>query len=301
VPCTVLHDRNCSNCSNCTTGFFEFSPCTNTTDRVCHQCSNCTGTQQVLIPCNATHDVVCIPCPDCANCTLTPNSHVSNNGQNCTCNEGYSEQMTDLGLHCLPTPCCGDCLSCGFNSSTPCFAPNPSLCNYSCEVSSQCTLGTTPAQTGFGVAFNGVTYDGACCAAGVGPCSCFTYGVSASAISLQNFILGVSCSLSLCAPFVSPPCLDSVAQDGVTLSSGVFITNPSDRDPLTGVFGILLQGIDVNAGQSSQITFVFQGDLNISSIPITVAATGNPASSEADACLVTSVAGPACVDCTLHP
>jgi hypothetical protein len=94
---------------------------------------------------------------------------------------------------------------------------------------------------------------------------------------------------------IQPPCIYDVYKDGVNSSGnfGVFITT----DPYTQVSGVLLQGINVAAGDTATVTFAIAGSLNESSIPVIFGANGQDPNSENRACLIGSVRGPACVDC----
>lgn len=300
VPCTGVSDRQCTNCTICQDGFYQVAPCNATSDRVCQQCSNCSANEQPLFPCNATHDVVCVPCPSCANCSNIPNSHLANNGLNCACNEGYTETPApDGNFTCEPTPCCADCQSCGFNRSFPCINHNPDLCNYTCNYDDTCTLGRTPFDTGYTVVYDGRTEDAACCGATGGDCSCFSYNLSSSSFPLDDFVLGVNCpTLQQCDGLAPPPCLQTILRDGV---DGVVVFGiPGIPNPYTNVTGIAVTGLNLNQ-DSTTLTFYFQGHINESSIPITFSAGTQSSTSEDRTCLISSLTGPDCVDCSTNP
>jgi len=282
---------------NVSKDFFEAVPCNTTMDRVCQQCSNCSANEQVVTPCNATHDVVCEPCPECANCT-DPNSHLSNSGLNCTCNDGFMEDSTAGTFTCTPTPCCQDCQQCNFNSSAACINHEPSLCDYSCKRAAECTLGTTPFDTGYAVEYLGRTEDTACCGAAGGDCSCFQYQLGTALSRLDDFILGLTCDeLQLCSDF-SDTCLDSVLRDDTALTTGVFITDETNPNPYTGLSGIVVTGLNLQPTDGSTIlNFVFRGHVNESALPITFSASTQSDVTEDRTCYVDSITGPDCLLC----
>lgn len=142
-----------------------------------------------------------------------------------------------------------------------------------------------------------MTYDADCCAAGT-TCSCFTYQVASSLVNLENFVLGLSCSLALCDPLIAPPCLNTVLRDGAVDPNVVVAVGAVD--PNLGFNGIILQGLNINQDYAN-LTFVFDGFYNESSIPIIVGAEGALDGSEQRACLVANVGGPDCVDCSSNP
>jgi hypothetical protein len=197
---------------------------------------------------------------------------------------------------CIPTPCCQDCQACGFNASIPCFNHDPTLCNYDCLRGQECTLGNTPFDTGYTIEFSGRTEDAACCGAGGGECTCFGYAVAAGGVfALNDFILGVTCpELQLCSDLSAPPCLDSVQRDGTALTSGVFITDSGLRNPYTGLYGIVVTGLNIQ-NDFANLNFVFQGHVNTSSLPISYSASTDV--NEQHTCLIDSITGPDCLDC----
>jgi hypothetical protein len=122
---------------------------------------------------------------------------------------------------------------------------------------------------------------------------------------VDNFVLGISCNMPQCDELglLPPPCVGPVFRDGVGSDNNLnFQPFPTGLDPYTGVRGYLVQGINIAAGTSANVVFVFKGTIGISSIPITFGASGQGSgTTEQHACLAGSVTGPNCVDCLTNP
>jgi hypothetical protein len=183
----------------------------------------------------------------------------------------------------------------------------PETCNYTCDYAPQCTAGTTAAETGYTVNYLGLTQDASCCSAGGGDCTCFNYQVASSrgGINLDSFILGTSCSGSAnqqCDPngLIPPPCIADVLRNGVGGQTffTTFVTN--NPDPYTNVEGILVPNLGI-VQDYANITIVYQGHLNESSLPIIFSAGGQSTTSEDRACFISSITGPDCLDCSTNP
>jgi len=142
-----------------------------------------------------------------------------------------------------------------------------------------------------------MTVDVDCCGA-IG-CSCFSYQLSASSFPLNDFVLGLNCpELQLCAGPPPPNCLQTILRDGA--DNQVTFGIPGQPNPFTNVTGVDITGLNLNL-DTTTLTFVFQGFFNESSIPITFSAGAQSTTSEDRTCLVSSIAGPACVDCSTNP
>jgi len=144
-----------------------------------------------------------------------------------------------------------------------------------------------------------MTIDALCCGATGGDCSCFTYQLSAGndTFALNDFVLGVNCRLleQQCNGLSTDPCLQTVLRDGV--DGQVIFGIPGAPNPFTNVTGIAITGLDLFQ-DTTALTFLFQGHLNESSIPITFSAGAQVSmTSEERVCLISSITGPSCVDC----
>jgi hypothetical protein len=93
-----------------------------------------------------------------------------------------------------------------------------------------------------------------------------------------------------------------VQVDGGVATPFVFITTSADANPVMGnLFGISLTGLGLN-GDAGTYTFLFQGHINESSIPLPFAAGApDPNNQENRACYIDSIGGPACVNCDANP
>jgi len=207
---------------------------------------------------------------------------------------------------CVAIPCCQDCQECGFNRTAVCVQHDPTACNYTCKFADECTLGTTPFDTGYTVIYgtdgtDGRTEDAACCGVGGDNCTCFTYTLAAGGeFALDNFILNLKCpELQICSDLSSRPCLDSVLRDGVPISN-VFITDENHPNAQTKLFGITLAMLGI-FHDFAEIVIKFQGHIAQSDLPITYSASAKDPNSEHFTCLIDTTLGPACVDCEANP
>jgi hypothetical protein len=114
---------------------------------------------------------------------------------------------------------------------------------------------------------------------------------------LDDFHLALECSeLQLCDGFVDPPCLEGVTRFDPANDPPTVIPFFIESDNITNLNGITVPDLNL-AGAATQLTFVFQGNLSSSSLPVTFTASAYGADTTSRACLISSLSGPDCLTC----
>lgn len=292
LPCNVTHNRVCSNCTVCPAGTWMEQQCNATHDTVCRSCTICGVDEQEEAPCTPTNDTVCVPCLVCATCPS--NSHLINNGLNCSCNEGFVQDLTAVNFTCVPEPCCGDCFACNFNGST-CANHDVTLCDFNCRLAGGSCGSGSPA--GWSASLLSVAYNNSCC--GSDGCSCFVYNITnGNGLGIEEFVLGLSCDIFLCSTGGPIPCISGLqpidSEDTLALIGSV--DPPPYIDPRTGIRGVRFTGLALGPGNSwITINFQFLGVVSVSPVPVPYSLFGLQDLNSP--CFVSDTFGPDCVVC----
>lgn len=291
--CNVTQNRVCSNCTVCPVNTWMVSQCNATQDTVCRNCTVCGINEREVAPCTPTTPTICEPCPVCATCPK--NAHLINNGLNCSCDDGFVQDQTAANFTCVPSACCGDCFACNFNGSSTCANHVATLCDFGCRQGGATCGSGSPI--GWSASFVSATYNNSCC--GSDGCSCFLYNISnGNGLGIEEFVLGLSCDLFVCAPGVTLPCISAVIPvDSENTIPNIDGTSPPPYiDPRTGIRGIQVYGLGIGPGNSwTTISFQFQGLLNVSSLPVPYSLFGRQDFNSP--CFVSDTFGPDCVVC----